>query len=210
MAAVLASGPATVLSHGSAAALWGFGREERGLIEVSLPLNRDSRRQGIQAHRPAALPPIEVTTHERIPVTSPTRTLIDQATRLSPAQLERAINEADKLGRVRADALHAGLKEHRGEPGVAALRALLDPLSFRLSDSELERALRPIARAAGLPMPETKAWVNNAPSRGISTACVLYHRMRGSSPQPSDCSGSALADHAGYVEALYGSQARTL
>ncbi len=160
MAAALASGPAAVLSHSSAAALWGFGSEAAGLIEVSLPLNRDSRRRGIRAHRRAALQPIEMTTHEGIPVTSPLRTLIDQATQLSPGRLERAVNEADKLGRIRADALHASLEEHRGEPGVATLRTLLDPLAFRLSDSELERIFRPIARAAGLALPETKAWVN--------------------------------------------------
>lgn len=32
-----------------------------------------------------------------------------------------------------------------GEPGVKRLRALLDPQTFRLSDSELERRFRPIA-----------------------------------------------------------------
>jgi very-short-patch-repair endonuclease len=160
MAASLACGPGAALSHGSAAALWGFGSELPGLVEVSLPPGRSSQQPGLRAHRRAALKPSDVTTHKRIPVTSPVRTLIDQATQLPPKKLERAVNEADKLGRVRADALHASLDEHRGEPGVTALRALLDPLSFRLSDSELERTLRPIARAAGLPIPETKTWVN--------------------------------------------------
>ena len=160
MAATLACGAGAVLSHSSAAALWGFGSELPGLVEVSLPPGRSSQQPGIRAHRRAALPTAEVTTHEGIPVTGPRRTLIDEATQLPRGRLERAINEADKLGLVRADTLHAGLGEHRGEPGVGALRALLDPLTFRLSDSELERAFRPIARAAGLATPETKAWVN--------------------------------------------------
>jgi very-short-patch-repair endonuclease len=75
-------------------------------------------------------------------------------------QLERAVNEADKLGRLRADALLGLLDDFRGQPGVRPLRELLDPATFRLSDSQLEQAARRLARAVGLPSPETKAWVN--------------------------------------------------
>ncbi len=184
MASTLACGPGAALSHGSAAALWGFGSELRGLVEVSLPPGRTSQRPGIRTHRRAALTSAEVATHQGIPITSPTRTLIDQATQLSPRSLERAVNEADKLDLVRADALHASLDAYRGQPGVAALRTLLDPLAFRLSDSELEQAFRPVARAVGLPMPETKAWVNGYevdffwPQLGIvvETDGLRYHR----------------------------------
>lgn len=184
MAATLACGRGAVLSHGSAAALWGFGSEPPDLVEISLPAGRSSRRPGIRAFRRNALKPTDVTTHEGIPVTSPVRTLIDQATQLSPGRLERAVNEADKLGRVRADALDASLEEHRGEPGVAALRALLDPLSFRLSDSELERCFRPIATSVGLPIPETKTRVNGyevdflwpEPGIVVETDGLRYHR----------------------------------
>lgn len=184
MAAVLASGPDAALSHGSAAALWGFGTEQAGRIDVSVPSRRRSRRHGICAHRrtPSALR--DVTVHDGIPVTSPTRTLVDQATRLRSLQLERAVNEADKLDRVRADVLHASLDAYRGEPGVASLRRLLDPLAFRLSDSELEQLMRPLARRAGLPVPETKAWVNGYevdffwPALGIVLEAdgLRYHR----------------------------------
>lgn len=99
-------------------------------------------------------------------------------------QLERAVNEADKLDRVRADVLRASLDGYRGQPGVAPLRKLLDPLTFRLSDSELEQLMRPLARAAGLPAPETKAWVNGYevdffwPGLGIVIEAdgLRYHR----------------------------------
>ncbi|HEX8959833.1 MAG TPA: type IV toxin-antitoxin system AbiEi family antitoxin domain-containing protein [Solirubrobacterales bacterium] len=184
MAAVLACGPGAALSHGSAAALWGFGFESRGLVEASLPAGRRCRQPGIRAHRRAALRLDDVTEHEGIPVTSPMRTLIDQATQLSPARLERAINEADKLDRVAADALYAALDDYRGVPGVAALRKLLDPLHFRLSDSELEQEMRPLAKAADLPVPETKARVNGYevdffwPELGIVVEAdgLRYHR----------------------------------
>jgi very-short-patch-repair endonuclease len=182
--ALLACGPGAVLSHGSAAALWGFGSEPRDLIEVSLPAPMRSRRPGIRAHRRVALQPDEVTEHEGVAATSPIRTLLDQATRLTPARLERAVNEADKLERVRADVLYAALDDHSGEPGVRPLRRLLDPLHFRLSDSELERAMRPVAKSSGLPIPATKAWVNEYevdffwPELGIVVEAdgLRYHR----------------------------------
>jgi very-short-patch-repair endonuclease len=184
MAALLACGPGAVLSHGSAAELWGFGSESRGLVEVSLPAGMRSRLPGIRAHRRAVLRPDDVAEHEGLAVTSPIRTLIDQATRLTPARLEWSVNEADKLERVRADVLYAELDHHSGEPGVGALRRLLDPLHFRLSDSELERAMRPVAKSAGLPVPVTKAWVNEYevdffwPDLGIVVEAdgLRYHR----------------------------------
>lgn len=184
MAAALACGPDAVLSHGSAAALWGFGVEQGGLIDISVPAGRRNRLQGIRAHRRTETVLDDVLVHAGIPLTSPVRTLIDQATQLGPMQLERAVNEADKLDRVRADALHGLLDNYRGQPGVAPLRKLLDPLTFRLSDSELEQLMRPVARAAGLPAPETKAWVNGYevdffwPELGIvvETDGLKYHR----------------------------------
>jgi very-short-patch-repair endonuclease len=184
MAALLACGPGAVLSHGSAAALWGFGEEPRGLVEVSLPAGMRSRQVGIRAHRRATLGSADVTEYEGIPVTAPIRTLVDQATRLAPARLERAVNEADKLERVRADALYTALDAYSGEAGVGKLRKLLDPLHFRLSDSELEQAMRLVAKGAGLPVPETKAWVNRYevdffwPGLGIVVEAdgLRYHR----------------------------------
>jgi len=184
VAALVACGPGAVLSHRSAAALWGIGDEPRGLVEVSLPAATRSRQPGIRAHRRTALRPDEITEHEGIAVTSPIRTLIDLATQLTPSRLERAVNEADKLERVRADALYAALADHGGEPGIGPLRRLLDPLHFRLSDSELERAMRPVAKRAGLPVPETKVWVNEFevdffwPELGIVVEAdgLRYHR----------------------------------
>ena len=44
----------------------------------------------------------------------------------------------------------------QGEPGVKKLASLLDRHTFRLSDSDLEVFFRPLALAAGLPLPLTK------------------------------------------------------
>ncbi|HEX8075123.1 MAG TPA: DUF559 domain-containing protein [Thermoleophilaceae bacterium] len=159
MAAVLACGPGAVLSHRSAAALWGIrGPGERG-IEVSIPERRTIRRPGLVVHRRRRLAATDVAGRDGIPVTSPICTLIDLAPRLTPRQLEAAVNEADKLGLVGPDELRRALGAE-SRPGVPALRRLLDPGGFVRTDSDLERRFLPLARSAGLPLPRTRAMVN--------------------------------------------------
>jgi hypothetical protein len=51
MAAVLACGPGALLSHRSAAALWGIQRRHSGLVEVTIPPEQRVRRPGIRVHR---------------------------------------------------------------------------------------------------------------------------------------------------------------
>ena len=158
MAAVLVCGPGGALSHSSAAALYAM-LDREGLIEVSVPTRRNPRHSDIRIHR-TQLPDIDVGHHDRIPVTSPARTLIDLATELPPARLERAVNQADKLGLIDPDSLRGELERRPGQRGVAALRELLDRDTFVLTDSELERRFARIARRAGLGHPETGVRLN--------------------------------------------------
>lgn len=160
MAAVLASGPAAALSHRSAAALWGFGKEHPDYIDVSVRRASEVRLPGIRCHRRPTLSAEDVTTHLNIPLTQPVRTFLDLATVAGPKAIERAINEADKLDVIDADSLRRALDDHAGEPGVRPLRRILDEHTFRLSDDELELLFRPIAAAAGLPVPLTKQTVD--------------------------------------------------
>jgi len=69
MAAVLAGGDAAVLSHQSAAALWGVRQSRSGRVPVTAPRHRRSR--GRIALHQGQLPEDEVTTHRGIPVTTP-------------------------------------------------------------------------------------------------------------------------------------------
>jgi hypothetical protein len=149
-----------MLSHRSAAALWGFGKEHPDYIDISVRRTSEARLRGIRCHRRPSLPASEITTRLNIPLTQPVRTFLDLATVTGPKTVERAINEADKLDVIDADALRRALDDHPGEPGVRPLRQILDEHTFRLSDDELERLFRPIAAAAGLPTPLTKQMVN--------------------------------------------------
>jgi very-short-patch-repair endonuclease len=184
MAAVRACGATAVLSHSSAAALWGIARERRGVIEVSVAHDKKRRRPGIEIHHRQALSDADVACHEGIPVTSPVATLIDLATRLTRRELERAIGEADKLGRITPPALRRALDETPPRPGIKHLRQTLDRRTFRLTRSQLERYFMPVARRAGLGMPQTLQMMNGFevdfywPELGLVVECdgLTYHR----------------------------------
>ena len=160
IAAVLSCGPDAVLSHGTAAALWEIGDQKRGSIEVSVSTRGGRRRADLVIHRRAALLADDVTRQNGIPVTAPVRTMVDIACRLSRRQLEKAIKEADVRGLVDPETLRYALGGMRGQRGVSVLREILDRHRFVLTDTELERRFVPIARRAGLPVPQTQAVVN--------------------------------------------------
>jgi len=86
--------------------------------------------------------------------------LIDLATVQGPKYLLRSINEADKREVILACDLRVELDAYCGQPGVKVLRTLLDRDTFVLSDEELERLFLPLALGVGLPLPETKIWLN--------------------------------------------------
>lgn len=159
-AAVLSCGAEAILSHETAATLWGIRPLSGRTIEVSVPVARRPRRRGILVHRRIGLDGEDLATHRGIPVTGAVCTLIDLAPRLPSRQLEAAVNEADKLDLVNPEALREELDARRGRPGVAVLRELLDRETFTLTDSELERLFLRIAQRAGLPPPLTGRRVN--------------------------------------------------
>lgn len=160
MAAVLSCGAGACLSHRSAGALYGINEERPGRIDVSVPRAGKVERPGIRVRSRPALSGREIGTLDGIPVTSPVRTLIDLAVELPTRHLLRAVNEADKLDAISVETLRAELECHTGQPGVKRLVALIDRDTFVLTEEELERLFLPMAREAGLPLPETGVMVN--------------------------------------------------
>jgi predicted transcriptional regulator of viral defense system len=119
MAAVLSCGPAALLSHHSAAALWGLRLTQAPLIDVVVPAGvARRRRDGIVVHRRVGLAAAHRRLVERIPVTDPVSTLLDLASCLSRELLERAVNEADRLDLIRPDELREAIEPLRGRPGT--------------------------------------------------------------------------------------------
>jgi very-short-patch-repair endonuclease len=150
MAAVLACGETAALSHDSAAALWGIAKPATTPIHVSV-LGAGRSRNGIAAHRRTAL---ATTTHERIPVTTPAQTLIDLAQTWPRSDLEQAIGAADLRRRIGLRALRTAATK-AGKSG-AALRAVIQRATFRVTQSELEREFLRLLANADLPLPATQ------------------------------------------------------
>lgn len=115
MATVLACGQGAVLSHGSAAALWGLLRPIDGPVDVSVPSTSGrARRRGINLHRRVSLtqPQLStlstgdeqsrqtplVTERHRIPVTSVPRTVDDLRGAVAPSLVRRARRQAELAG----------------------------------------------------------------------------------------------------------------
>lgn len=150
MAAVLACGDTAALSHDSAAALWRLTKDSTADLHVSVLSQRRSR-NGIVLHRRTAL---KTTTHEAIRATTPAQTLIDLAAAWPQPKLEQAIGEADLRGLVSLRALRTAATK-AGRSG-AALRAVIAHATFRVTQSELERAFLRMVKRAGLPTPATQ------------------------------------------------------
>lgn len=108
MAGALAYGPAAVVSHRSAAGLWGLLPVASGAIVVSVPgIAGKGQRRGVHLHRSRTLTADATTSHRGVPVTTPARTIADLrlaarirgcSAAISPAELRRAIRQADVLG----------------------------------------------------------------------------------------------------------------
>ena len=99
MAAVLAHGARAVLSHRSAAALWGLLSAGDAPVDVSIPKRSGRRaREGIRLHRSTSLQLDHVTRRRGIPATTPARTIADLRPLLSAPLLRRAIRQAGVLG----------------------------------------------------------------------------------------------------------------
>ena len=94
MAAVLSYAPPCYLSHRSAAAVWGIWSSGP---KIEVTLGRKSRSHAkIRAHYTSALHPEDVTIHDHIPITSPSRTIVDVTAGLKPHLVIKAIEEAER------------------------------------------------------------------------------------------------------------------
>jgi very-short-patch-repair endonuclease len=151
LSAVLAYGNRAALSHRSAAVLWRITPERGPRIDVSVPSGGSRPRRGpIVVHR-SSLPESHTTVRERIPVTTPARTIADLADHATRRELERAIDEALYLGldlsslqplpgRRGAGRLASVLSAHT--PGTTRTRSDFEELLLALcADHDLPRPL---------------------------------------------------------------------
>ncbi len=155
MAAVLQGDGGAVLSHRSAAALWGiFTLPDRspgtdpGCCEVSVLASRRFRRvPGVLAHCVVTLPDEDRTEREGVPLTTPERTVLDLAALASGAPTPSGARSA------------AGRTDHG--PGERAAMIPLPPFGPR----DLERVVARAEREGLVSVAGLRARIDGAPAR---------------------------------------------
>jgi very-short-patch-repair endonuclease len=153
LAAVKTIGREAVLSHYSAAALWGFVDWDDRHPEVTVVRTAAPRRPGIRVHTTSMLEPRDTVRHQRLPVTSPARTLVDLAAVVNYPVLRRAVRQAQSLRRVAVPQLVATVRRLGRRRGVANLNRIIatGPAPTR---SELEDVVLDLILGSGLPAPD--------------------------------------------------------
>ncbi len=158
VAALLAVGDGGLLSHRSAAWLWGLTKRWQRPIEVTAASPRRVRPE-IRIHSAIALTAEDRSAFEGIPVTAVPRTLLDFAAS-DPAFLGRALDNAERHGLLDPVSIDALLVRSVGFRGVRRLRTALEP--FRIpafTRSGLERRFLALVRDASLPRPSMNFFV---------------------------------------------------
>jgi very-short-patch-repair endonuclease len=166
MAAVLASGPEALLSHGTAAALWGIRGYSGGAIHVTARHKSTSTRR-IRRHF-SIVPVDEEAVEEEIPVTSVHRTIFDLAPTVSVDEVVAMIKEAEYLNRWDRLSLPDLLERYPGKRGSRKLRFALERLKEEPSGhkrSKLEERFAPFLRRHDLPLPRFNDWILLGPKR---------------------------------------------
>ncbi len=176
LAAAFACGAGAVVSHRSAALLWGLVDDRRGRIvaqrpgdpgaaasdpiDVTVPRRHAWGRPGIRVHRAPGLEHRDRTSLCGVALTAPARTLLDLAGVAEPRELARAMEQGTVLGLARAPDLWAVLARYPTARGARSMRrALDDAREPALTRSRAEERMLALIRDAGLPAPRANVRV---------------------------------------------------
>jgi predicted transcriptional regulator of viral defense system len=157
LAAVLAVGPGALLSYYSAGWLWGIWRGSPKPVHVTAFVPRHHRApEGVTRHRARNLVEVDRALIVGIPVTSVARTVLDLAWKLRRDQVARLLAQAEDLGLLDVNELHAVIERNRGHHGAKRLRHALATYERPIwTRSDFERRFVEYLVGAGLPRPTT-------------------------------------------------------
>lgn len=155
IAALLACGSDSLLSHRTAAAVYGLREIATRRIEVTVPAGCVRRRSGLVIHRTSVpLDRTEVRVRGNLRVSSVPRMLIELAPSEKPAELDRLITQGVRKRILDIEAVERALAKHRQRPGVGKLARAFEeyrPKPDRKSD--LERAFDTLIAGTDVPEP---------------------------------------------------------
>jgi very-short-patch-repair endonuclease len=154
MAAVLACGEGSLLSHWSGAALRDLASPAGSRVHVIAPGGSRLNPEGIIKHRARNLHLEDRDEMDGIPVCSVSRLLLDLAPTMSTRRLLTALEDAEKRGDLESAAIRRVCERNRGHRGARRLlRALARYAPPDDTRSQLERKFSRFCRAQHLPIP---------------------------------------------------------
>lgn len=155
LAALLACGKSSLISHRSAAFVWGLIKEAPAQVEVSVVGRECRSRKGINVHRIQAIDERELRRHEGLWISSPARALLEIAASLPRHGLGDAVGEGIGGRLVNRAQIEATLARNRGRRGSARLAEVSgDEDAMTITRSRAEKAFLKLMRESGLPMPQ--------------------------------------------------------
>ena len=166
MAAVLACGSQSGLSHRSSADKRELRRTDRPNIDVITPRRTGRGLAGIEAHTSSTLLPRDFETVDGIRCTTVARTLLDLAAVVPRRSVERAFDQAEVLRVLDAREIEDVLARTSGHHGNAILGSILANHSpgTTVTKNKLEEAFLAICDNAGLPRPAVNVWIALEPT----------------------------------------------
>jgi very-short-patch-repair endonuclease len=160
-AALLAVGDPALLSHFSAAALWGLIAPNAGdgVIHIVSPNDHRISLEGVRIHRSRILERHDVRIRAGLPVLSPARALLDIAATGTDRELELAFDRGIVDRVLRAADVAEVLTRAGGHQGRGRLAAVLERQTngTTMTRSEAEERVLALIRAARLPEPVVNA-----------------------------------------------------
>jgi very-short-patch-repair endonuclease len=159
LAATLACGEGSVVSHGTAAWVYGLSEKRPEAIDVIAPVEAGRKIAGIRRRFVPVPVGREIWRRQGVPLTSPARTIVDCAGS-DPKGVAGMVEQASVLRLLDVRAIDRVLDGPRRK-GTKHLHRVLEPwrryrpgIKIR---SRMEAKLLPLLTEAGLPVPETNA-----------------------------------------------------
>jgi very-short-patch-repair endonuclease len=179
-AVLLTAPPGAVVSHATAAGLWGvqvpLQVERSGRVDLTVPMSsRSESRRDRRVHR-TPLPEEDRTRRGALPVTTPARTWRDLAAVLTPPAL-LAVTDQFLARWVTRDELARQLRGRPTGRGSARAREVLRVADPR-AESPMESVLRWLLHEAGLPAPELQYVVRDAAGSSLGRADLAWPDRR--------------------------------
>jgi very-short-patch-repair endonuclease len=162
LAVVLGAGEHALLSHRSAAALWGIRPWSSRFVEITVRGHKGvAQREGRRVHRCVDLHDEEITVESGIPTTTVARTLLDLAAVVPAHHLRRAVERSEQAELFDLVDVRRVLDAHPGRPGRRALTVLLADFHDHgetRTRSDLEAIMLQLCLDYDLPRPQVNRY----------------------------------------------------